>query len=181
MAASDSTTHKNLYAVNGTYYAYLILAGKRFRFSLKTKDIDTALERLAMSRGFYQLKIQIFAHGTNKQISSMFDKAKERAKKRNSDFCLTREEIKALFLRANGKCELTGIHFNYDEKFGGRRSPFAPSLDRINSKLGYQLDNCRLVCVAMNLALQDWGEEVFKQIALGFHVNHRGKSAIGKN
>lgn len=41
----------------------------------------------------------------------------------------------------------------------GRR-PLAPSIDRIDSSLGYTRQNCRIVCAAVNYAMNVWGEDV---------------------
>lgn len=39
------------------------------------------------------------------------------------------------------------------------KHPFAPSLDRISSHGGSTADNLRLVCIAVNLGMGQWGEE----------------------
>jgi hypothetical protein len=43
--------------------------------------------------------------------------------------------------------------------------PFAPSVDRRLSSGGYTEDNVRLVCVAVNFAMGQWGEDVFLHLA----------------
>ncbi len=52
----------------------------------------------------------------------------------------------------------------HDKPTNSYRAPFAPSIDRINSEKGYTDGNVRLVCVAVNWALSDWGIEVFEKI-----------------
>jgi hypothetical protein len=44
-------------------------------------------------------------------------------------------------------------------------SPYAPSLDRIDSARGYEIDNIRWVCVAVNFMMNQWGDEVFRSFA----------------
>ena len=43
--------------------------------------------------------------------------------------------------------------------------PIAPSIDRRLSAGGYAPDNVRLVCVAVNFGLGQWGDEVFLSLA----------------
>ena len=47
------------------------------------------------------------------------------------------------------------------------------SLDRIDSSKGYTVENCRLVCTAVNLAMNEWGEDVLERIAL-YYRRKRG-------
>jgi integrase len=91
-------------------------------------------------------------------------------KRRHAEPALTREEFDAIWTRANGRCELTGIAFSLDCPKGCARRPWFPSLDRVDGRRGYVASNCRLVCTAVNLALNDFGEEVFKRIARSFLV-----------
>ena len=45
------------------------------------------------------------------------------------------------------------------------KHPFAPSLDRISSQGGYTADNVRLVCIAVNFGMGQWGEELYLTFA----------------
>ncbi|WP_295403742.1 hypothetical protein [uncultured Thiocystis sp.] len=45
------------------------------------------------------------------------------------------------------------------------KRPWMPSVDRIDSRLGYTPDNIRLVTVAANLAMGTWGDEVLYKMA----------------
>lgn len=69
-----------------------------------------------------------------------------------------------MWIRAAGACEVTGIPFSLDRGESGRR-PYAPSLDRRDSSGGYTSENCRLVCVAVNVAMNEWGAELLLRIA----------------
>lgn len=46
------------------------------------------------------------------------------------------------------RCELSGVKFNMDDS----RSPAHPSIDRIDSNLGYTKNNCQIVCCSLNYA-----------------------------
>lgn len=84
---------------------------------------------------------------------------KREATKRGIPFELTFDELIELMERAQGRCEISFIPFS-DERWGSYRKPWAMSIDRIDSREGYRKDNVRLVCVAVNFAMQDWGEDV---------------------
>ena len=89
----------------------------------------------------------------------MLAQCRRRAKTKNIAFSLTRADLDAALARANGRCELTGRAFDSKTHSGGRR-PFAPSIDRIDSNKGYHAKNIRIVCVATNAALAEFGDKV---------------------
>jgi hypothetical protein len=72
-----------------------------------------------------------------------------------------------LFEAQGARCGLTGIGFDLRVVGCGQaRRPFAPSLHRIDSSAGYTRDNTRLVCQAVNFALNAYGEDMFRDIVL---------------
>jgi hypothetical protein len=79
---------------------------------------------------------------------------------------MTAEEFIAMAERAGGKCEVTGIPFSTQKAPGQVKHMWAPSVDRIDCRGGYEASNCRLVCVAVNLALNEFGIDVLSRIAL---------------
>lgn len=97
----------------------------------------------------------------------LFSAAQQRAKAKNLKFTLTREWIEAR-LEA-GACEITGeaFHFGPPEK-GHSHNPYAPSLDRINTKAGYTPKNCRVVLFMVNTAMNAFGEFQFEYISKCF-------------
>ena len=92
-----------------------------------------------------------------KQYSTIYSTARKNARHRNIDFELTREEFYQLVRESKERCAISGIAFNFTYK-NGKRRPFAPSLDRINSAKGYSKQNCRVISLIANLALNEWGE-----------------------
>jgi hypothetical protein len=99
-------------------------------------------------------------------IRACFHRAKRNAKVRGMEWAITPDDINHLIARCRGRCEVSGIPLTVS--WGGARKknrPYAPSLDRIDSSKGYTLDNCRIVCVAVNLAMSEWGESVLRRIA----------------
>lgn len=61
-------------------------------------------------------------------------------------------------MQSKFRCAITRTPFSMT-KIGGAR-PYAPSIDRIDCSLGYSAKNCRIVCVATNLAINRWGDGV---------------------
>lgn len=92
--------------------------------------------------------------------------ARRRAGQKNRDCELTPDLAKRLWDRCAGCCELTGIPFDFSHN-GGMKRPFAPSIDRVDSTKGYTESNVRVVCTAVNIAMNQWGEGVLTQIAEG--------------
>ena len=96
---------------------------------------------------------------------NLYSQTKARAKKRENAFDLTKEGYAAM---VTDRCALTGIMFDTEKAENRTRHhkrPYAPSIDRIDNSLGYTDTNVRIVCVAVNLAMNTWGEEVLFKIA----------------
>lgn len=105
----------------------------------------------------------------NRWRTTLYHASKRNAKVRNFEWSLTRADFDTLVDASNMRCSVTGIPFDLSPVGeDSLRRPFYPSLDRIDSKLGYTIGNCRMVCVAANIAMQQWGEEVLRRLAIGF-------------
>ena len=88
----------------------------------------------------------------------LVDSAKLRAKKKNVPCSIDGAWAEA---RWNGYCELTGIPF----ATSGARSPYSPSIDRRDPKLGYTKENCRFVLWAINAFKTDGTDTQMLEIA----------------
>jgi len=106
---------------------------------------------------------KIYYHSEAGKLNSMFNTAKKRAEKKNIEFNLTKEWISQQLEKQKYCCILTNIPliFNETENY---INPYAPSLDRIDSNQGYTKDNVRIVCAAINLSLNEFGEDTFRKI-----------------
>lgn len=99
-------------------------------------------------------------------MPSVYARARRNAVKRGIPFALSRPDFDSIVARSGYQCEVSGIPLSLGWREGAQKNrPWAPSLDRINSAKGYTADNCRLVCVAVNLAMSEWGEGVLQRIA----------------
>jgi hypothetical protein len=108
------------------------------------------------------------------RLLGLFNVAKGRAAHSGIPFSITLESLLDLYKAQEGKCRLTGILLTLDVNPDGSRNymPFSPSLDQIKPGGGYTPENTRLVCVAVNLALNRFGEDVLEQVCRGF-LAHR--------
>lgn len=100
--------------------------------------------------------------------------ARKRANQKKLEFSLpeqwVRDRVDA------GVCESSGLFFDM-RSIGGRANPLAPSIDRVDSGKGYTPENCRVVVWLLNLAFNDYGEEVFAQVARAYSAaQDRGRA-----
>lgn len=100
---------------------------------------------------------------------SAIDRAVYRAKRKNLQCDITAEWILDQIERQHFRCALTGIKFTALRKRGDgwQKNPYAPSPDRIDNRRGYTEDNVRIVLSAVNIALNEWGEDMLREIANG--------------
>lgn len=98
-------------------------------------------------------------------IRRLHSETKRNARRRGIGHSLTLEDVRLLFRLAKGRCQVTGVRFS-QAKVSGPTPPFAPSLDRIDNDQGYHVDNVRLVCVAFNNAVREWGDIVIYEMVI---------------
>lgn len=109
-------------------------------------------------------------------LSQWISNIKNRTKKKGWQFDITTEFIRELYSKQNGKCAVTKIPFTFNpikhrSHRGRHKDPFSPSIDRIDSSRGYTKDNIRLVCVIVNLALNEFGDQIFSKMCTEFVSN----------
>jgi len=88
--------------------------------------------------------------------------ARNRAKKKGLRFTLTRYRRAIERRLAAGKCELTGLSFEFSKRWG----PRSPSIHKVRPERGYTYPNIKLVCFGLNAALGSWGMKEFAKFAL---------------
>lgn len=101
----------------------------------------------------------------------LINTARASASRRHLVFDLDADWLVSLWERQTGACAMTGIKFDLaaasqTTKF--RSNPFSPSLDRKVPCKGYTKANVRLVCSAVNYALNEFGDELFAKICKEF-------------
>ena len=99
-------------------------------------------------------------------LHAMVPRSRHRAIRAKFAHDLADDHAERLFRLQHGVCAISGLPFSL-ARFDGVlvQHPFAPSLDRILSKGGYTKDNVRLVCIAVNFGMGQWGEELYMTFA----------------
>ena len=97
------------------------------------------------------------------RCATLLGSCRRRAKLSKSEMTLTKEWVMEKLEK--GVCEITNAPFSYTKRKEHTRSPFAPSIDRIDSQNpNYTPDNCRLVLWAVNNTFAEYGEEIMLPI-----------------
>lgn len=98
-----------------------------------------------------------------------FVSTKKNAAKREIPFSLSKGDMARMWEDCGGKCAVSRVPLDTESKSSveWRRNPWRASIDRIDSSKGYELTNCRIVCVAANIALNEWGVDVLRRLAHG--------------
>lgn len=102
---------------------------------------------------------------SNWRLTKLCQMAKARALKKGRDFSLTPHTLFRLWESQGGRCAISGIQFELAYSDNGGPNKHGPSLDRIDSSLGYTEDNVRLVTYHVNTALTSFGEEALINLA----------------
>jgi predicted DNA-binding transcriptional regulator AlpA len=99
------------------------------------------------------------------RAKTAFHRARRRAAANGLKFELCLEDVSPLLEAQDYRCAVSGREFSFEPVGPSKLSPYAPSLDRIDSARGYEIDNIRWVCVAVNFMMNQWGDEVFRSFA----------------
>lgn len=92
--------------------------------------------------------------------SQLAARSKATAAKRNWDFDLDTDFVKALYESQDGRCHWLGIKL---EPSIEKRNPLQPSLDRLDCSKGYTQDNVVLACQFANMGRSEMSAERFAQ------------------
>jgi hypothetical protein len=108
----------------------------------------------------------LFGDTDSKYLLAVWRRHRDGAKNRDLDFTIGSADVVRLYVDQGRRCAVTGLEFSF-ERYSDAfvKHPFAPSIDRIQSKGGYTLGNIRLVCAAVNFGMGEWGHELFMRLA----------------
>lgn len=122
----------------------------------------------------------------HRQVLRMMQNAVARSKRSGRECEITYADVLSLLREQGYRCAVTHLPFNLKWRTGRdvARNPYAPSLDRMDTKVGYVLTNCRIVLSGVNYAMNEWGEEVFLDIAAAAvrrrNATKRGTAAVNE-
>ena len=101
-----------------------------------------------------------------RHVAMMVQKAKQRSKARGFQVEATVEYVLGLLAAQKCKCAITGIELDLRVNDGTIRRAFAPSIDRINPKLGYTNENIRITSLIANIAMSDLSYQDFEEMCI---------------
>lgn len=112
----------------------------------------------AANKDRFLAKQKIYFLTPKGKASRLVASSKTTARQRGLEHNITTDDIMPQIL--NGHCQATGMKFDFGRpKTGQHTNPLAPSIDRIDSKGGYTIDNIQIVTWAYNRAKCDTDEE----------------------
>lgn len=156
---------------NGWYHLEAFLDGRSLRKACGTQDLARAkafLENVKRERVHSWREDYDRSDRDWKTVAKMIhDRQKSSAGGRGIPFELNPERVYALMKATGFKCAVSGIPFAKRFASDGRRDPWAPSIDRIENRQGYTVENCRVVCMAANIAMSDWGLDTLLRLSRG--------------
>jgi hypothetical protein len=108
-------------------------------------------------------KLKAYQVARRSSKSGYIDRFLERIRHQNPNTDITRDYLLSLFADA---CAVTGVAFVYDRSGGTTsfQNPYSPSIDRIDSKLPYQVGNVQVVLSAVNFAKNAMSMEDFIKV-----------------
>ena len=145
-----------------------LLSEAKYRAS-KANDEEWKAKRLAYNRELMKARPDLRTAWIAKKTKIWRDKApwmfsyraaRRRAKKYGLDFSLTLDWCREQW--EVGFSPLSGLPYGNE-----KGSPYYPSIDRIDSALGYSQENCRMILIAENLFKNEWDDEAIIAIACG--------------
>ena len=172
--ADDKAVPKGLYqGPGGIWVIDKWVNGNRIKRSTKSTDLEIAMS--VMNREVKMLNDRLYGEGWEETVDAMLADPKSwlhrtaqsiayRGKRVGKGCTLKAADLAMLLRRSGGQCEITGIPFDLSRSAKGHTPPFHPSIDRRDSSLGYTYQNCRVVCLCVNLCIRDWGEVVMLRI-----------------
>lgn len=181
-ASSEIPLPKSVFFKNGAYYFVTKQIGaekqKWHRLGRSWGESFTRYQTLVpqiKNDAYLKRRLEIYQTGDipDAHLAAMLKQSRNNARSRSLSHTINMNDLRDLAFQSNGCCALSGIKFEYglarelaDSKCS-RKRPWAPSIDRIESSTGYVIENIRLVCIAVNIARQDFPDSVLYKIAAG--------------
>lgn len=133
-------------------------SGKSFSFISKIYNVSSEKISRVLKRWILDGKESNFKPKRADEIQCRYiSKAKERAKKKNLECSISKQDIFDLYIEQNYICNISGQNLYFDSS--GASFDGNVSIDRIDPKKGYIKENCQLLTKQVNNAKHDRTEE----------------------
>lgn len=149
----------------GVFHAfwYSPSARRTQRTSLRTDDpVEAHIRFERFCRG-WSFDVPVESVAPKKLIARWINRARTNARERGQAFNLDAAWVEKTLRDQKYRCAVTGIPFVF---LSGQHNPWQPSIDRIDNDRGYFTNNCRIVCLMANLAMNRWGAEALRTLAV---------------
>ncbi len=155
---------KNVHLKDGRYY-YVKTRKGRATWTPLTRDLESSIGIANALRGTGEARD---VDSIRRGLRNSWRAARWRAQKYGVSFELEWEVVEGMADRNGWCCALTGFPFTMSQASRRAAGPFGPSIDRVIPSRGYVDGNVRIICVAINYALNEWGDEFFERLAAAF-------------
>jgi hypothetical protein len=171
----DYEPSNNLRQREGIWYMDMRVGGRRVRKSTNTTDHEIAKQFVKRYEATFRGKmldrdwveqVERQAATSGSWVKRMYHRIGRRTERSGRVAELSYSEMVGLLLASNGRCAVSGIRFDWLKPEHSRCAPFSPTIDRVDSRLGYVAGNCRVVCLSVNIGMREWGEAVMTKIGL---------------
>jgi hypothetical protein len=164
---------EHTYFKHGSYW--FVHKGKWSRLDA---DKDIAIRKAKRLNDLYDMKIEEGPYLLN-ALRKSFIGRKGNAIKKSIKFSVTFDDVVEIAERQHWKCAVTGVPLEMTPHTCGNKRPFAPSIDRIKPADGYTIGNIRVVAMAVNFAMNEWGDSIIQLLAEGW-LRKKFKDSIGQ-
>lgn len=137
---------------------------RKYRIANKEKHLEWQKQNYEKNRNKRMKSAKTWRQTKSGTIRMMHLSAKTRAENKNVKYSLSVDLIKCLIKIQRDRCKLTGINFIYENSEEYLYRPFAPSIDRIDSKKGYVCENVQIVCCIVNKAKNEYDISLFDEM-----------------
>jgi hypothetical protein len=156
-----------------TWHISRVINGRQVRVSTKCTTLPAAIAYyrqwesqtlVAQHDSWWAEQVREAAESRSPWVSRLLVQVRKGRKANSLDLA----DVVHMAVRSQGRCEVSGLPFSFEVH--GKRRPFAPSIDRISSDEGYTPANTRLVCYAVNVGMNCWGDVPFLRICRALAV-----------
>ena len=168
----DGTLRENYYVHKGDFRVRVPHPDSKDFQSVYEEALNAMRESISLLEPWQHGDSTISKNEVHKYFAKRQSAAKRRAKAAVRDFSLPKDWAADAYIRQAGICALSGVKMRLAM---GLMDPFCPTIDRINSKMGYTPENCQIIALQVNLAKNNLTETAFVQMcrSVSSHVRKR--------